>query len=254
MKFVATLFLITLTAVAAHARSPVKWVFTDYPPANFKTEDGKYSGFLHDILTVALDRHLGVPVHIAVYPWKRCQAMVREGTADLMVTIPTAERMTYCVTHKTPIWIKKYRLYTYRGHPRMTTMDRVDSLEAIQAEGYTVISYLGNGWIENHVESIGIKVLYAATVESMYRMLAAQRGDVIIEEKRLATPLITTQRLAEQIVETRGIASQSGFHILIGKRSPLADQVDRLERVIVKMHDRGDIQRIIERYDDTFVP
>lgn len=39
------------------------------------------------------------------------------------------------------------------------------------------------------VRGIGIPVTFATTVDNMYRMLAAKRGDLIIEEKFLAAPI-----------------------------------------------------------------
>ena len=240
--------LILAASVSAHAADSIKWVFTSYPPANDRTVQGTFSGFFHDIVIEAFQRRLGLAVDIAEFPWKRCQAMVKNGTADMMITIPTPERLAYAVTHKRPIWTKRRILYTYHDHPRMADIDGIKGLPTIDNAGYSVVSYLGNGWVESSVKPVGIPVLFATTVDGMYRMLAAKRGDLIIEEERLATRQIHDLGLTGAIVPTRGIASESGFFIMIGKRSPYAALMPRLEATIEKMRAEGEIERILARY------
>lgn len=230
------------------AEQAVHWVFTDYPPANYVGESGKPAGFFCDMVMEALEKRMGQTVVFSVFPWKRCQAMVRDGQADMMVTIPTPERLAYAVTHAHPLWIKKRILYTYRGHTDQPRLDALKGLAAIRAAGYTVVSYLGNGWVKSAVEKSGIDVQYANSVESMYRMLASRRADLIIEEETLAAPRIQALGLKDKIVPTLGVGSQSGFHILIGKRSPCTAFMPRLEAVLEDMAADGTLARILDRY------
>ncbi|MBC2712549.1 MAG: transporter substrate-binding domain-containing protein [Desulfosarcina sp.] len=255
MKALSIIIIILLLSLAmpASGQDAVKWVFTNYPPANYQTENGRFEGFFHDIVTEVFDRGLGIHVDIAVYPWKRCQAMVKEGTTDIMVTIPTPERLEYALTHSRPIWTKRRILYTYRSHPKIHEIQQLNGLTAIKSGGYQVISYLGNGWTEKEVQGIGITVVYATTVDGMYRMLAAKRGDLIIEEKSLVAPRITEQGLSESIVETKGVGSESGFHILISKKSPYAALISQVDREVEAMRTHGKIDRIFTKYGVTGV-
>lgn len=245
--FLLILFALTTTGPAWSADT-IRWVFTDYPPANYRTPEGAYSGFFHDIVMDIFEKRLGLAVKIDVLPWKRCQMMVADGNADLMVTIPTPQRLTYAVTHDNPVWVKRRIIYTYRNHPRRSEFDRLLNVAQIKSAGVSVVSYLGNGWIETTVQGAGIPVLFATTVEGMYQMLAARRGDILIEEKNLAGPLIRRLNLDDSIVRTAGLASESGFHILIGKRSPYASMVSRVNVEIEAMRRRGGIDHILERY------
>lgn len=248
MKTLFVFLLLLGITPCAHAQDTAKWVFTDYPPANYQLPNGQHAGYLHDIVIDVFEKRLGIKVHIDVMPWKRCQVMVADGTADLMVTIPTPQRQTYTVTHENPIWIKRRILFTYRNHPRFDTIDRLNGLAQIKNDGYTVISYLGNDWAQNTFQHAGITILYATTVEGMYRMLSAQRGDLVVEERGLALPRIQALGLAETVVETGGIASESGFHILISKKSPFAALIPRLNREIEAMRASGDLDRITGHY------
>jgi len=248
MKPLCIIMLLLSLSMPVSAQDTVKWVFTNYPPANVQTQGGHFKGFLHDIVVEVFAEGLNVKVDIAVYPWKRCQAMVKDGTADIMVTIPTPERLEYAVTHTRPIWIKRRILYTYRDHPKIHDIQRLSGLPSIKSGGYTVISYIGNGWVENDVEGVGIAVNYATTVDGMYRMLAAKRGDIVIEEKSLAAPRIAEQGLSERIVETDGIGSESGFHILISKKSSYAALVSRIDREVESTRSRNRLKQIFSNY------
>jgi polar amino acid transport system substrate-binding protein len=248
MKSLCIITLLLSLSMPVSGQDAVKWVFTNYPPANFQTEDGHFKGFLHDIVIEVFDQGLGIHVDIAVYPWKRCQSMVKEGAADIMVTIPTPERLKYAVTHNRPVWTKRRILYTYRDHPRSHDIQLLNGLDAVRSGGYRVISYLGNGWVEKEVQGLGITVAYATTVDGMYRMLAAKRGDLIIEEKSLAAPRITEQGLSEAIVETSGVGSESGFHILISKKSPCAAMISRIDQEVESMRSRGRLNQIFTAY------
>ena len=98
------------------------------------------------------------------------------------------------------------------------------------------------------VEGGGIFVQYASTVEGKYRMLAGRRADLIIEEASLASPKIEELNLTGKIIRTRGIGSQSGFHILIGKKSSFAPSLPRLDATLKAMTEDGTIRAILENY------
>jgi polar amino acid transport system substrate-binding protein len=247
MKSLCMITLLLGLAMPVSARDTVKWVFTNYPPANFQTQDGRFEGFFHDIVMELFDRRLGLQVEIAVFPWKRCQAMVEDGAADIMVTIPTPRRLEYAVTHNRPVWTKRMLVYTYHDHPKSRSIQLLNGLDAIKSGGYQVIAYLGDGWAEKEVQGMGIPVIYATTVDGMYHMLAARRGDLIIEENRLAAPRLTDQGLSGKIVETTGVASESGFHILISKKSAHAGLIFRVDREIEAMRSSGRLDQMLNR-------
>ena len=73
------------------------------PASQFPDRGRRCRGFSHDIVVELFDWELSIRVAITVYPWKRCQAMVR----DIVVTLPAAERLKYAITHDRPIWTKR---------------------------------------------------------------------------------------------------------------------------------------------------
>ena len=228
---------------------PLRYVFTQYKPANFIDYQGKPSGFFVEIIREALENRLGVELEMKVYPWKRCQAMVVNGKADMITTIPTEGRLDYTVLVNSPIWIKRYMLYTYADHPNLKRMNKIKGVEDLQKENFAVISYIGNNWSKTELEDKGVRVMNAPTVESMYRMLSGKRGDLLVEDPVLVAPTLAALGFAGQIVQTQGIIGESRFYPLIGKKSPFAALAPKFERVLREMWDDGTIARIMAAYN-----
>ena len=239
------LILYTLLPVSAQS---LRYVYSEYYPANYLDENGEPAGFFVDIITEALTNRMGIPVTIDVFPWRRCQNLIRNGEADMITTIPTIERLSYATPTDTPIWIKRYHLYTWSDHPSGKSLASIQNLQDLACMELSVISYLGNNWSESTLEKAGITVIYATTVESMYRMLNARRGDVIIDDPILVDPALKFLDLNETIIRTCAIVAESSFHPLIGKRSPFVDRVDELNTVLLDMWNDGTIERILEKY------
>jgi len=252
MRRFARLLLVTTAALGATgpslgAEQPVRWAFTSYRPANYVEGTG-YAGFFYDIVIEAVEKRLGLPVEIGVFPWTRCQRLVELGQYDMLVTIPTEERLRYVSATDEPIWVKRRILYTYADHPDIAAIDALKGLDDIRDAGYTVVTYTGNGWIAGTVEPAGIPVLYASTVESMYRMLAAGRADLMIEERTIAEESIREEGVGAEVVATDGYGEESGFHILIAKASPHHAVLDELNAVLRDMTVDGTLAAILESY------
>lgn len=251
-RTVALSLLLSIAIAAAYAqataREPLRFVFTCYEPANYRDESGAPAGFFVDIVREALEVRLGVPVEMAVYPWPRCQYMVKEGLADMMATIPTDERREYAVVVDTPIWIKRYKLYTVPGHPAIGVMDGVRSVEDLRRSGLVVISYLGNDWSRTTLERAGVRIVNASGVEGMYRMLLAGRADAAVEDPILAERTLDSLGLSGRLVETDGIVEESSFHLMLGDRSPRVGLVDELNEALAQMWADGTVAAIMDRY------
>ncbi|MBN2657416.1 MAG: transporter substrate-binding domain-containing protein [Spirochaetales bacterium] len=246
---ILSIILLLFFFLNIYGDEPIQWVFTDYAPANYIDEKGNYAGFLYEITIEALENRMGIPVEISIYPWPRCQHLVKTGDRDMMLTIPTKERLEYAISTDSPVWVKKRLIYTYIEHENLETINELHGLADIKQTGYSVISYIGNDWIkENVAEKFHIPVEYARGVEGMYRMLAAGRGDLIIEEKSIARSNIEQLELQELIVETEGIGEESHFHLLISKQSPHSNIIYELNCVLDEMWEDGTIEKILKKY------
>lgn len=246
-RIVLILYLLT-QALSWALSQEVHYVFQEYQPANYLDEQGQPTGFFVDIIREAVENRLGLSLRISVLPWMRCQTLIEQGEADLMTTIPTPARMEYARLVSVPIWIKQYRIYTYLDHPRINEMHDIRSITEILQKGFTVISYIGNSWSKTSLNDIGIPVQNATSVEGMYRMLFARRGDILVDDPVLVSNSLRAVGLESQIIITDGLVEKSAFYPLISKRSYLAARADDFAAALQSMRNDGTIAAIMERY------
>ncbi|WP_232364026.1 substrate-binding periplasmic protein [Desulforapulum autotrophicum] len=226
----------------------MKIAYPEFYPFFSKPQNGKIEGFFYEILTEALEHRMVIHTQWFQMPWKRCQNQVRIGKMDAMITFPTEERLTYCDTHPDPFYLKELKLFTYKGHKRLNEIQQIGSIADIKKGGYTVITYSGNGWNTDNITTLGIPSFETSEVHNVWKMLAAKRGDLVIEWPVGVKASLDKDGLADKIVETGVLLSSMPFHLLIGKQSGYTHILAGFNDVIQRMLDDGTIKRIIVKY------
>lgn len=233
--------------IAHTTKNSITITYHDFWPLLKTEKNGTMSGIFYEIITEAMNR-LNIKIKWESYPWSRCQRYVKAGIADGIMTIPTNERTTYSVTHPTPFYHKNTQLFTYKGNPQKSTMDRIKNLEDIKDANLTVITYLGDGWNKNHIEPLGITTYKATKIDKVWPMLIHKRGDVVIEWPLAAWIEINKQNLSKKIILTNGTIDSMPFHLLISKKSKYVEILPELDLIIQRMLKDGTIDGILRKY------
>lgn len=228
--------------------NPLSIAHPDFYPFFTRTADSRMKGFFYDIITEAVDQRMDIRVSWTQLPWKRCQKQVQSGVCDAMITVPTNERSSYSLTHTDPFYLKELKLFTYKGHPRLDDIQTIASPADIKKKGYTVITYSGNGWNHAHIASIGILSHETSRVHNVWVMLAAKRGDIVIEWPIAAKEGIMETGMSDKIFETCVSLESMPFHLLISKKSKFTGILSEFNQVINEMHQDGTIRQIISTY------
>jgi len=238
-----------MVAIPAPAGEPLHIAYPDFPPFHWRDGQGRMHGFFYEIISEAVEQRLGVPIVWEAAPWARCQAHVKNGLADAMLTVPTRKRAEYSLACQEPFYIKRMQAFTYSGHPRLAEIQALRELADIREAGLSVITYNENGWNKAHVEPLGITVQTANSLQSVWRMLALKRGDLVIEWPPAARPDIRALGLEQDIVQTGVVLGSMSFHLLIGKQSAHIGLLTGFDDAIRAMHTDGTLDRIIERVE-----
>ncbi len=233
------------------AQAALTIAYPDFYPFFTQNDNGKMAGFFYEIISEALDKRMEVTVHWRQMPWKRCQEEVRAGRYDAMVTVPTPERRTYCLTHEDPFYLKKMTLFTYVGHPDLDRIRTIRSVRDIKEMGYSVVTYSGNGWHDKHISSLGIPSWETSEVHNVWKMIAARRGDLAIEWPAGAMLGMEKAGVTDKIIDT-GIALESmPFHLMIYNGSGATRILNRFNRTINDMAGDGTMTSILGAYGIT---
>ncbi len=242
------LFCLCGLRAPAAAAGPLRIAYAEFWPFHWRDAQGRMNGLFHDILSEALERRMGLETVWEEYPWARCQANVRDGAADAMLTVPTMERSSYARVSGEAFYRKGMHVFTRAGHPRREQILALSSLEDIRAGGFSVITYMGNGWSQMHVEPMGIPVVQTSSLRSVWLMLAEGRGDLVIEWPPAARHELSGLDLENAVVLGRGEVAGMSFHLLVGTSSPYVGILPEFSRVVREMRKDGALDRIAAKY------
>lgn len=234
---------------AVNAQSTLRIAYPTFPPFHWAKANGEMTGFFYEIINEALQKRMGLKVVWTAYPWPRCQENLKIGKEDAIMTVPTAERATYTFTHNDPFYEKPLNLFTYADHLRIAEIEQIKTIEELRERGFSVITYSGNSWHKENVQSLGVKTFETSYLENVWKMLAEKRGDTVIEWPPGAWPDIQNIGASSQIVDTKATIAAMPFHLLIRKDSPLASILQEFNETIKKMRRDGTIELILSKYN-----
>jgi polar amino acid transport system substrate-binding protein len=240
--------LFLVSPPSGSSQTVLRIAYPTFPPFHWLDENGRMTGFFFQIVQEALEKRMGLKVIWTPYPWIRCQDNVQAGKEDAVITVPTAERAAYTVTHKDPLYLKSLNVFTYVGHPRLEKIKGLRGLGDLKEGGFSVITYSGNGWHKENIESLGIKTHETSYLENIWKMLADKRGDVAIEWPPGAWPDIRRVGAVGEIVDTGVTISSMPFHLLVRKGHPCADMLDRFNETVKAMKQDGSMDAILSTY------
>jgi ABC-type amino acid transport substrate-binding protein len=225
-------------------------VFASPQWAPYVYQDGNHTarGVYIDILKQIFEVPLRVPVIYVDYPWKRAQTAVKEGLADVMITVATPDRLQYALKSELPVLEMYLHVYTYRDHPRLAEISTIRSGDDILKMRLKPVTNLGNVWHKNNIDHLGVETHYVPSEENAFLFLAARRADITIEPLIAGNYLIKQLDLAERIIPTNARFGPLRFYLLLSKKSPFLQRMQEIDQTIDTLHQSGRMQYIYERY------
>lgn len=244
---VMTCLLLMAICPAAGSQPPLRIAYSTFVPFHWVDGNGAMAGLFYEIITEALEKRMKIAVTWTAYPWPRCQENLKSGVVDAILTVPMAERAVYSSTHVRPFYLKKMNIFTYAGHPRIEQIKQIRTIDDIRKNDFTVITYSGNGWHRENLTPAGVKTHEGNYVESVWKMLARKRGDMVVEWPG-AWPDVRRLGLENRIVDTRITLATMPFHLLIGNKSLYKARLPEFDATIEAMHRDGTMEMILSRY------
>lgn len=233
----------------ANSPQPLRIAYTPFEPFHATDPQGHLTGLFYDMLTEALQNRLKTPLVWTPYPWPRCQENVKNGLDDALLTVPTAQRAAFTVTHADPFYIKSLTVFTYARHPRIAAIRAIRTIADIRRAGFSTITYSGNGWQQENVRKAGIKVVEAFQLENVWKMLAQKRGDLVIEWPLGVWPILYRNGLLDRVVDTGIEVAQLPFHLLLRQTASQVVLLPALNATFKAMQQDGTMASIVSKYD-----
>jgi len=207
----------------------------DWYPIDYRDDNGEFVGIFEDIFSELFVKRLNLEVEIRRQPWKRSQAEVENGLADILITLPTDDRRVYAETVPTPFFNIEFNLLVKKNHPKLTAIKAIENVEDIYDTDLTLVSTFGNGWYESTVKAAGIKTEYVKTDEQQIRFLLADRADALIDFPLTMKPLLERLDTQHQLMFTEAVFSRNSLHIMVSKKSPWINYLDEINAALQDM-------------------
>lgn len=212
-----------------------------------KNEVG-WKGLFIEIVEEIFAKELGYSLVVEQYPWKRAQQNVKEGIADITVSIPTADRLQYALMSEKPVLKMYLHVYTYTGHPKLEQIRKIKKVQDIIDLKLKPVTNLGNGWHKENIEDAGVTTIYVPNDESIVQFLALKRADIMIDAPLFMNHLIEQHKLGSKIVRTDVLFGPINFHLLVSKNSRYAHLMPLIDKTIDRLAQKGRLEEMASRY------
>ena len=221
-------------------------VFADEPasPYVFGELGGTAQGGITvEILTEMFTR-LGREFEIRLMPWARVLKTVKHGRADAVpLLMKTPEREEYLVY--TDYVVENRELFYYRP----------DSLGDFQwrdygdLQGFTLGLVRDYTYGESFLEALAAyryPVVYSPDNESCFRKLLAGRVDLILQDETMANAILSEHpEWGNRLGASEKPVTTYEWYMGISRLSPLAGEVDEINRILSDMRADGSLARIL---------
>jgi len=236
-----------LPGIDATASAPFRMAyFETYSPLSYRDNGGALKGILVDVLEEVLGKRMGVAIQHLGYPWVRAQQLAKVGEVDAICTIATAARQEYAVASSESVVTAARRIFVRADSPLLAGLQQVQNLEDLRKLNPVVVSYVGNGWVPEHLG--GFKVVQGADFESGLKMLIARRGDIMIDNS--LTMQFSLRRLpgGDQMMMMPAYLDASNFQLLISKLSPHTGLLPEFDRTLAQYKKTSAYAEVLRRY------
>ncbi|MDC0335589.1 transporter substrate-binding domain-containing protein [Pseudodesulfovibrio sp.] len=200
-------------------------------------------GIFVDYLNEILGKEMGIELKYEACPWARCQELVRTGEKDALFTIPTPARREYTLISKLPLFSSGFYCHIGVDSPyydKLLTAKSLDDLKRFPSLRY--VHLRGSGWHEVNLK--GEFTIEVSKVAEIWELLKQNRADVYLQQKELVMQEMNNPRVREAIKVLPNPVAFTDWHLCIGKKSPFADRMPQIDRLLERMKKDGSLDAL----------
>ncbi len=214
-----------------------------WPPYIIVDAAGHVGGIDLEILR-EIAKQLKVELKISVCDWVYCLKMIENGRADIIsAALKRSDREKYMHYIEPPYLLKSTKIFylqSGKGH-------LIQKYEDIY--NLTVGVLKGSAYFSPFDDDHKINKIEALKTEQLLLMLKAGRLDAVIGTELVTDQLILSRKylgLFEKSVYR--YEKETPFHFGISKKSPFAEYLPQLNKIMASLVREGKVQSIIKKY------
>lgn len=195
-------------------------------------QNGSAEGYMHELLVELLENQMGYEIKYLTRPWRRAQMEVKQGNADLMLTVATDARKQYTLVSDQALMNLSLTFYVHSNHPKMSEIEHIYNVEQIRDAGLRLVTNFGNGWYEQNVLSKGVKTQFVLDEKAILFFVAGKRADGFIENEVSMEYLMERYNMNHRLVKTDLHFGPIPFHLLLSKKSTRPELLDEINQAL----------------------
>jgi ABC-type amino acid transport substrate-binding protein len=236
-------------AGAAETRPFIAAGGADLAPYQFTGADGRVTGILVHLYGECF-RRLGIEFEYQTYPGARAQSQVRDGGADAMTSVVTAERLLYAVPSAETLAAQRQVAFANSSNPRFDDIMNAQTIGDLN--GLKVLALAGTGWAVENLPKQALE--YGNSPTDLLVRLALNRGDLIIDD--YAVTMLRLERLRSEmpglpldaIAASSNVLATLEFRMMLSKKSHYLRRLADIDRTLGEMRQDGTTRRIYEQF------
>lgn len=252
-KVILPLLLLSLLSFTASASDLPKQITIamrngDHLPYLHESENGQKDGLYVDIVKEAAKK-IGILVTFKTYPWKRCLLLSKRGRTDAVIGVLKNKNLQeYMYFVDEPLAFEETTLFTYKGSDVKFNgnLTEINQYKVGIIRGATFY----DEWEKN--KSKFIKIEEVNQLESLIRILAAKRVDLIIGNKFIIQYNAKKLDISNEVISVYPILALNSGHLAFSmiKGESHKKLAEAFNKAIVKIKKSDMYMNILNKYVD----
>lgn len=215
-KFLLCVIFVSYSAFCSEVTLAIA---SDYTPIHFG-QDNPNESISKEILTEIFKNQDQFQLRFTGFPWERAQQLVKEGTQDAFISVPTPDRMKYAVASQSPVLIQKFQIFFSKSSNNLDLLKKIKTLNDL--ENLKICEYFSSGWAKQNLASYLKNIIYSRTIETKLKMLNSGRCDLIIDGDIVVNYYMKKLDL-KNIIPLDIEVEKTKFHLMLSKKSKHID-------------------------------
>ena len=247
-KFLSGAFLLCLFTKSIYAQEPLLILRADgnWPPFEFATEPGEFTGIHIDILN-AVSKRTNIPIKIKSVPWNRAIKLLKKGGADALLFVrKTSDREQFLIFYDEAVLSQTSKSVIVRA-------DRSDEIKfngtVLSLEPYIIGVMSGFRYGYEIDTADYLKRDISANDEGMLiKKLIDKRIDVAIGNEQSLFFLAKKMGTQDQLKSLGMVSGIVDAYIAVSRKSSKPDQIKRIVLEIASFKNTDEYQQLLKKY------
>jgi ABC-type amino acid transport substrate-binding protein len=208
-----------------------------WPPFSYRAPSGEAKGILIEIANFLLRDEMGFKVNHILLPWKRAQAMVKNGRYDALLAVPNSERNKYSLPNQSEVYSMQVRAFIPKNSPHYSKLISKENPLTLSGGHFSLL--FGDKTCTDIYEKNDVNFYSNSNIQQIFKMMASGRSDLFLHSKVAALQSIMELNLEGEIMVHPKIFRNVSLFLLMSQHYSEKDElIKQLDETLQKLKNK----------------